>query len=258
VGRAVGGIGLEGASAALAASVPPVLVAADVDGTLSPLVPRADEAALLPEAREVLAGLIARRVPVAIVSGRGLDDLRHRFAWPAGIRLIGSHGLEDSARPAVVLTAEERQRLQAIQTLAQRATKSAPGTWVETKVAGVAFHYRQAASASTGSMVAKKLEEHLARMEGIWLRRGHLVLEAAVRPASKAASVEQLRQEAGAATVVYVGDDDTDEEVFRAFGPPHVTVRVGPGETAAAYRVADPLEVVELLAPLGDLSPSAC
>jgi trehalose 6-phosphate phosphatase len=235
-----------------------VLVVTDVDGTLSTLVPRANEATLVAGAQELLEGLVVNHVPVAIVSGRGLDDLRQRFAWPVGVRLVGSHGLEDAARPAIVLTAEERQRLQAVQGLAQRATKSAPGTWVETKVAGVAFHYRLAESASTGSIVAKKLEEHLARMEGIWLRRGHLVLEAAVRPASKAAAVEQLRQESGAATVVYLGDDDTDEEVFRVLGPPHLTVRVGPGETAAAHRVADPLEVVELLAPLGDLSHSAC
>jgi trehalose 6-phosphate phosphatase len=249
---------MEGASLALSQATPPVLVVTDVDGTLSTLVPVATEATLVPGAHELLVGLVTNHVPVAIVSGRGLDDLRQRFAWPAGVRLVGSHGLEDASRPAIVLTAEERQRLQAVQALAQRATKSAPGTWVETKVAGVAFHYRQARSASNGSVVAKKLEEHLARMEGIWLRRGHLVLEAAVRPASKAAAVEQLRQESGAATVVYLGDDDTDEEVFRVLGPPHVTVRVGPGETAAAHRVADPLEVVELLNPLADLSHSAC
>ena len=87
---------------------------------------------------------------------------------------------------------------------------------MEEKVAGVAFHYRQAAPASAGSLAAKRLDEQLERMEGVWVRRGHLVVEAAVRPATKAQAVEQLRAEFGAATVVYVGDDETDEEVFRA------------------------------------------
>ena len=80
------------------------------------------------------------------------------------------------------------------------------------------------------------------------VRRGHLVVEAAVRPATKAQAVEQLRTEFGAATVVYVGDDETDEEVFRALGPPRRSpCASGPGESAATYRLADPSEVVALL-----------
>ena len=241
MGRAVGGVGLDAAAAALAAAPHPLLIAADVDGTLSPLVPRADQATLLSGAREAIAGLVEHGIPVAIISGRGLGDLRDRFDWPSGLRLIGSHGLEDSARPDIVLTAEERQRLQAVTALAARSTRSVDGTWVEEKVAGIAFHYRQAARASAGSLAAKRLEEHLERMDGVTVRRGHLVVEAAVRPATKAQAVEQLRAEFGIATVVYVGDDETDEEVFRALGPPAtLTVRVGPGESAANYRLADP------------------
>ena len=256
MGRAVGGLGLDAAAAALAAAPHPLLIAADVDGTLSPLVPRADQAKLLAGAREAIEALLEHGVPIAILSGRGLADLRDRFDWPSGLRLVGSHGLEDSARPDVVLTAEERQRLQALTALADRAARSVAGTWVEEKVAGVAFHYRQAARASAGSLAAKRLEEHLERMEGVTVRRGHLVVEAAVRPATKAHAVEQLRVEFGAATVLYVGDDETDEEVFRALGPPAtLTVRVGPGESAATYRLADPSEVVALL---GGISADSC
>ena len=47
--------------------------------------------------------------------------------------------------------------------------------------------------------------------------------------------------------MVYVGDDETDEEVFRALGPRDVTVRVGPGRRRRTYRLADPSEVVALL-----------
>lgn len=247
MGRSFGGLGLDAAAAALAAAPHPLLVAADVDGTLSPLVPRADQASLLPGAREAIDGLLRQGVAVTIVSGRGLADLRAQFDWPEGLRLIGSHGLEDSATFDVVLTAEERQHLQGVRTLSERAARAVAGTWVEEKVAGVAFHYRQAAKASAGSLAAKRLEEQLERLDGVWVRRGHLVVEAAVRPATKAQAVEQLRAEYGAATVLYLGDDETDEDVFQALGPPHLTVRVGPGESAAAYRLADPGEVVALL-----------
>jgi trehalose 6-phosphate phosphatase len=241
---------------AVSLAPPPYLVALDVDGTLSPLAPRADQAFLAPGALDALAALTDHGVRVAVVSGRGLPDLQRQFDWPEGLRLIGSHGVEDSAAPFVVPTAEERQRLQAIRSLAERAAAAVPGTWVEQKVSGVAFHYRQAQPASAGSVMAVQLGERLDRMDGVWLRRGHLVVEASVRPGTKSDAVARLRADAGAATVIFIGDDETDEEVFRTLGPPDVAVRVGPGETAARYRVADPPEVVELLQQVAMLSPS--
>ena len=63
MGRAVGGLGLDAAAAALAAAPHPLLIAADVDGTLSPLVPRADQAKLLAGAREAIEALRGARRP---------------------------------------------------------------------------------------------------------------------------------------------------------------------------------------------------
>ena len=84
----------------------------------------------------------------------------------------------------------------------------------------------------------------------MWLKRGHRVLEVSVRPASKAIAVARLRAEVGAAAVFYAGDDVTDEEVFVTLEPGDVGVHVGTGETAAAYRVADPAALVAVLATL--------
>ena len=131
-----------------------------------------------------------------------------------------------------------------------------PGAGVEQKVAGVAFHYRQAKPASKGSVASQRLAERLARLEKVWVRRGHLVLEASVRPGNKAEAVAWLRSEVGAAAVVFAGDDETDEDVFRAAAPSDVTVRVGPGETAARYRAADPAEVIDLLGRIATVSAS--
>ncbi len=236
--------------AAVASAPPPQLIALDVDGTLAPLVPRADQAALLPGAAQAIATLAEEGVAVAVVSGRGLDNLRRQFPWPEGLRLIASDGVEDSTMPPVGLSAEERQRLHAVRTLAEKASAKVPGTWVETKAASVAFHYREARSASIGSVAAQRLGEHLNRIDGVWLRRGHLVLEASVRELSKGEALGRIRGELGVASVVYVGDDETDEEAFATLGPEDVTVRVGPGETVARHRVADPATVVELLGAL--------
>ena len=123
-------------------------------------------------------------------------------------------------------------------------------------MAGVAFHYRLAKPASKGSVASQRLAERLARLEKVWVRRGHLVLEASVRPGNKAEAVAWLRSEVGAGAVVFAGDDETDEDVFRAAAPSDVTVRVGPGETAARYRAADPAEVIDLLGRIATVSAS--
>jgi trehalose 6-phosphate phosphatase len=123
-------------------------------------------------------------------------------------------------------------------------------------VAGVAFHYRQAEPPSAGSKASQRLAETFERLEGVWVRRGHLVVEAAVRQGTKAEVVAALRAEVHAGSVLFIGDDETDEDVFRAAEPTDVTVRVGPGDTAARYRVAGPPEVIELLDRLASLSPS--
>jgi trehalose-6-phosphatase len=50
--------------------------------------------------------------------------------------------------------------------------------------------------------------------------------------------------------VAFVGDDRTDEEVFAALGPTDLGVRVGPGDTAASHRLADPQAVLAFLRSL--------
>jgi trehalose 6-phosphate phosphatase len=85
------------------------------------------------------------------------------------------------------------------------------------------------------------------------MKPGKDVLELAVTDADKGSAVRRLATELGAAAVLYLGDDVTDEDAFRALGPDDVTVKVGEGETAARYRVADPGAVVALLGSLADL-----
>jgi trehalose 6-phosphate phosphatase len=62
-----------------------------------------------------------------------------------------------------------------------------------------------------------------------------------------------LRSELGAAGTLYLGDDVTDEDAFRALPEGDVTVKVGDGETAARYRVTDTDGALEVLRRLADL-----
>jgi trehalose 6-phosphate phosphatase len=76
---------------------------------------------------------------------------------------------------------------------------------------------------------------------------GKDVLELAVTDADKGSALVRLRRELGARGVLYLGDDVTDEDGFRALGPDDVTVKVGDGDTAATHRLADLAEVPAVL-----------
>jgi trehalose-6-phosphatase len=56
-----------------------------------------------------------------------------------------------------------------------------------------------------------------------------------------------LHDEVGGGGVVFVGDDRTDEEVFVALGDRGCSIRVGPGPTAARFRLAGPPDVLDFL-----------
>jgi trehalose 6-phosphate phosphatase len=224
----------------------PALVALDLDGTLAPLVARPELTRLEPGVPEVLADLVAARFPVLVVSGRSLDDLA-RFPWPAGVRLAGSHGLELDGRSPVELEPGEAAALGRLREAAESLAQEAPGCWVEHKPLSVVLHTRTALDADAAATATVRLAAEADGVPGVHQRPGHEVLELAVRAPSKARAVAAVRAQERAESVLFAGDDLTDEEVFRAVDPPAVTVRVGQGPTAASHRVGAPADVVRLL-----------
>ena len=232
--------------AAIAAALePPVLVGLDVDGVLAPIVAHADDAQLLPGMLETVAELAAR-TPVAIVSGRTVADLA-RFNFPDHVEMFGLHGLERRDERTVDLVDHEQARLDRLAALAADAALLAgDGAWVEWKPAGVVLHVREAhpeAAAKSADELMRKAED----ITGVHVLPGHGVIELLARSTSKALAVAELQREVGGRHVVFVGDDRTDEEVFKAIGDDGCSIRVGGGPTAARYRLAGPPEVLEFL-----------
>jgi trehalose-phosphatase len=229
-------------AAEVAALARPLLAAFDVDGVLAPIVAHAADAALLPGLLDALGDLSAR-TPVGIVSGRNVENLA-RFGFPEAVLVAGSHGAERRGRPFAPLSDAEASRLARLRTLADRAARDAgPGAWVETKPTALAVHVREADPATAVPALAT-LETAAAAVPGAQVKRGHRVVELAARPASKAAAIAEMRAEAGAAAVSFVGDDITDEDVFAALGPSDLGVRVGEGRTSARRRLRDPAAVL--------------
>ena len=237
---------LTGAVAALARQRP-LLVASDYDGVLAPLVGDPSAAVPLPGVGLALERLAAHDgVVVALVSGRGVADLRAVSGFEGPYRWIGSHGAEYDGP----LTGELAARRDALAERLAPLVAAVPGARLEVKPASVAVHVRQVTDRTAAAALLERA--HAAADPSLTLKPGKEVLELAVTDADKGTALLRLRDDVDAVATVYLGDDRTDEDAFRALSPGDLTVKVGEGETAARYRVADPAAVVRLLETLAD------
>jgi len=235
------------------ARAPKLLVACDYDGTLAPIVSDPSRANPDREASVALRGLAALPdTTVAVISGRSLRDLAELARFPESILLVGSHGSEFDADFIHGLPAELAERRRSLAEYLRGVAADADGFHVEEKPVSVAFHYRNAGEDAARAAVDAILEGARGMPE-IRVKTGKKVIELCVMDTDKGAALDAIRHKVGAASVLFLGDDVTDEDAFARLRGPDVGVKVGPGETAARHRVAGTREVAQLLAGLYEL-----
>ena len=226
----------------------PLLVASDYDGVLARL--RGEPSAAVPEpgVAEALGRLAAvDGVTVALVSGRGVADLQATSGFTGPFRWVGSHG-EEFDGPLAGELADRRDALAAV--LAPVVAEVA-GARLEVKPASVAVHTRQVPDRAAAAALLERARSLVD--SSLTLKPGKEVLEVAVTDADKGTALRRLVTELGVAAALYLGDDLTDEDGFRALGPDDVTIKIGDGDTAARYRVPDPAGALAVLRRLADL-----
>ena len=225
----------------------PLVLGLDVDGVLAPIVPHADDARLSDGVADLLDRLDAvAGIEVAVVSGRSLAGLAH-FGFSPALTVVGGHGGEVRGDPPPTLDDRERARYHQLDHHAEMAAAAAgTGAWVEYKPLSVVLHVREADPAR-GPEALERLRTEVAGIDGIKATTGSQVLELFARPASKGLAIGMLRERHAPSSIVYVGDDTTDEEAFAALGPGDLSVKVGPGETSAGCRLRDTDAVVAWL-----------
>jgi len=226
----------------------------DYDGTLTPLVPTPEAAVLAPSVRATLRRLAgSERARLAILSGRGLSDLRSRVALK-DVVYGGCHGLEIAGRHlrfrhprarASGIAATRRELTLALPTL--------PGARLEFKGLSLTLHYRG---------VRPERWPHVEAIAASVLRRrrdltaipGHRIFDFMPRVGwdkGQAARWMVKRMAPtlpnGRVVVLYAGDDTTDESVFTALRGKALTIRVGACPTAAHYQVRGVRDVQALL-----------
>ncbi|WP_138757104.1 trehalose-phosphatase [Modestobacter altitudinis] len=214
----------------------PLLLASDYDGVLARL--RDDPSAAVPEPgiAELLGRLAAvEGVTVALVSGRGVEDLQRTSGLTGPFRWVGSHGAEYDGPLAGELAARRDALAAALAPLVD----AVPGARLEVKPASAAVHVRTVADRGAAQQLLADAAAGPGAAPELTAKPGKDVLELAVTDADKGSALLRLRDELGAAGVLYLGDDVTDEDAFRALGAGDVTIKVGAGDTAAGHRVED-------------------
>lgn len=223
-----------------------LLVTCDFDGTLAPIVSNPADARMLPAAATALTALAdLPDTEVALVSGRALGVLRTLSEAPDSVHLVGSHGAEFDT--GFVHDIDEKLLARIIAELNEIAADK-PGVTVETKPASAALHVRNA-SPEDGEAAL----EQARRASEAWdahATAGKAVLEFAVIQTDKGEAVDILRDQTGSTAVVFLGDDVTDEKAFARMRDGDIGVKVGPGDTAAGFRIQSPDDVAEALAYL--------
>ncbi len=231
----------------------PCLCAFDFDGTLAPFVADPDRAVMRASTRELFVELAAARL-CAVVSGRQRDDVMARVEGARLVEVIGNHGIEphgvDSAHAVTMRAARD----------ALAATLDAvAGVHIEDKGFTLAIHYRHAPDRVEAR---EAIHKALALARGVRILGGELVVNVTPRGAlHKGDALMAVARRAGVAAAVYIGDDETDEDVFMMAGAtgtpsPHApvelfTVRVGySNNTRAAYFLEHQDEVDLFLAAL--------
>ncbi|MFH1032041.1 MAG: trehalose-phosphatase [Chloroflexota bacterium] len=245
-----------------------ILLLIDYDGTLTPIVGRPEMADLADNVRQLLESLKRRHgLTLSVISGRALKDIKSKVKMH-GIIYAGNHGLEIEG-PGInyihPVVNEIRPVLDVISTVLKRTLGNIEGIIVEDKGLSLSVHYRLVAEEKIEEV--KEIFERVisgAKISGkVRITTGKKVYE--VRPAvdwDKGKAVKLLMKRCRKGGInsglvpIYLGDDLTDEDAFKAIDDygKGISVFVGEAnqETAAGYSLESPAQVITFLEMLLD------
>ncbi|MCZ2439149.1 MAG: trehalose-phosphatase [Burkholderiales bacterium] len=221
------------------------LLAFDFDGTLAPIVAQPAQARLSQAVAARLAAL-AERLPVAVISGRSLADLRRRLGF-SPTYLVGNHGAEHADDPEAA--SAWRAALDPLRAHLERERQSlvAAGVGIEDKGLSIALHHRLAPS--EGAALAAIDAALAERPPGSSVFAGKRVINLVPTGCpDKADALFLLVARSGAETALFAGDDVNDEPVFERAPAHWLTLRVGRDAASRAHFYLDsPAEMAMLL-----------
>ena len=233
------------------------LYAFDFDGTLAKIV-REHHAARLASPIRLRLEELAKHAPTAIISGRSVEDLRSRVGT-AVPHLIGNHGSEGPHTHPEDLRQVRETSLGWLQLINGRFQDELTrrGVVVESKSFSLSFHYRTVDRRDEARALISRIVAELSPPPRIVLGKSVVNVMPPTASHKGTALLEYMRR-LDCSTALYVGDDETDEDVFALRDVRILTVRIGKknGSSARYFlkRQAEIAEVLRLLVEVGDQS----
>jgi trehalose 6-phosphate phosphatase len=219
-----------------------VVFAFDFDGTLAPIVTSPERACMRRTTRLLLSKLASVRTCLAL-SGRALGDLKNKLAGTGVAHHIGNHGAEpwDGADRLRKEVSRWRQAL---------ATQlpDLPGLWIENKTFSLTIHFRRCRRKAEARLAIENAARSLAGVRLVEGKQAVSIVSQRAPNKGAALKAELTRLNCGGA--LYVGDADTDEDVFALGGEglSLLTVRVGRKKRSrAGYFLRSQKEIDSLL-----------
>ncbi len=236
----------------------PRAILLDYDGTLTPIAAKPELAILDAGVRDLLRRL-ETVATVGIITGRDMATIRNLIGVD-GLAVASDHGfdvlLPDGHRTTVPGAEVYGAVIDALGSAAETALEGLEGAMVEVKPYSVAIHFRQTPDAQVAAVEAA-VGDVIRDFPQFRAAPGKKVLE--LRPdmdwhkgSALLAIIEALGVDPD--RTLFIGDDVTDEDAFRALGDRGTTILVAeePRQTAARYRLRNTGEVARLLAQIYD------
>ena len=223
----------------------------DFDGTFVDFAPEPDAIGLRPGSVDLLAAASrSLEGALALISGRRIADL-DRFLAPLELPASGVHGQEFRPAPGDYRLRPPSPQLELARSRLRSAVAADDPLLLEDKGGALVLHSRK--HPEQRDRASSLAREAVAELSDLHAVEGHAIVEIRQRGVTKA---EAIRLFLGyppfsSRLPVFAGDDTTDEDGFRAvqkaggFG-----IKVGGGETEAAFRLAGVSEVHAWLAAL--------
>jgi len=224
----------------------------DYDGTLTPIVKLPEMALLGPETEKILKTIIADpRNIIVIISGRTKEFLDEQFK-NLDVTLIAEHGFlikypgSNWEQNEEIDLSWKEKFLPLLNDYVDRCT----GSMIEDKNASLVWHYRNA-DEETASLRINELRDDLSEILKNELKlqvlEGDKVLEIKSILYDKGTIATRIINSSDFNFILALGDDSTDEDLFKAIPESGFSIKIGCKPTNARFNLRDQSQIVEIL-----------
>ena len=233
------------------------LLLLDYDGTLVPFALRPHLARPGDTVLSLLAALCADNLNTTVlVSGRDRESLQHLFGT-LPLALVAEHGtwVKEAYKPWEEMRKAASDWRERVLPILQLYSDRLPGSFIEEKEHALVWHFRTA-DPEQRQIVVGELMDHITSFTAnvdVQVLLGNRVVEVRTAGTSKGTAIQRWTSTESHDFILAMGDDRTDEDMFRALPDRAVSIKVGMGRSFAPYNVRDPREAVDFLKELAGI-----